>query len=174
MLSPIVLKELPFPKAFLQLMLAEGGYSNNPRDTGGETMYGITLAVARRHGYTGAMKALDIEFAKAIYKKDYWPAYLESLPYTLAYQLFDSNVNSGTSQTTLWLQRALGVKADGVVGPKTVAALLAAPAKDIAILFLAARLTAITAFATWDEFGKGWARRIATNLELLASENSDK
>ena len=45
----------------------EGGYSNNPNDSGGETMWGITAAVAREVGYTGAMKDMTRAQAIAIY-----------------------------------------------------------------------------------------------------------
>lgn len=36
----------------------EGGYVNDPVDPGGETNHGITIAVARKHGYTGRMRDL--------------------------------------------------------------------------------------------------------------------
>ena len=39
----------------------EGGYSNHPADRGGETIWGITAAVARRNGYAGAMRSMPRE-----------------------------------------------------------------------------------------------------------------
>lgn len=36
----------------------EGGYVNDPVDPGGETNHGITVEVARKHGYTGRMRDL--------------------------------------------------------------------------------------------------------------------
>ncbi|MGJ3625940.1 glycosyl hydrolase 108 family protein [Sphingomonas sp. MMS24-JH45] len=36
-----------------EVLANEGGYANDPRDAGGETMFGITKAVARADGYTG-------------------------------------------------------------------------------------------------------------------------
>src|SRR3546814_15941930 len=49
----------------------EGRYSNHPADRGGETMWGITERVARRHGYTGPMRALPRAKAVAIYRQEY-------------------------------------------------------------------------------------------------------
>ena len=54
-----------------QVIAAEGGYSNNPSDKGGETMYGITMAVARANGYSGPMKDMPRSVAVAIYSKRY-------------------------------------------------------------------------------------------------------
>ena len=50
----------------------EGGYVNHPADRGGPTNWGITIAVARHHGYTGDMRALSRQQAAAIYAADYW------------------------------------------------------------------------------------------------------
>jgi len=50
----------------------EGGYVSHPADKGGPTCFGITEAVARAHGYRGAMKQLPRAEAAAIYKRLYW------------------------------------------------------------------------------------------------------
>lgn len=47
-----------FDTLFDRLMKHEGGYVNNPNDPGGETMWGVTKAVARQYGYTGSMRQL--------------------------------------------------------------------------------------------------------------------
>ena len=39
-----------------QIIKVEGGYVNDPSDSGGETNYGITKHVARKYGYKGSMK----------------------------------------------------------------------------------------------------------------------
>src|SRR3546814_14165144 len=49
----------------------EGRYSNHPADRGGETMWGITERVARRHGYTRPMRSLPRAKAVAIYRQAY-------------------------------------------------------------------------------------------------------
>ena len=55
---------MEFDDAFTALELIEGGYSNDPQDPGGETMYGITARLARAYGYTGAMRDLPLIFAQ--------------------------------------------------------------------------------------------------------------
>ncbi|MCZ3110867.1 hypothetical protein NYZ20_18695, partial [Acinetobacter baumannii] len=63
-----------FDQAFDALIGHEDGYSNNPADPGGETMWGVTLTVARASDYTGPMKDLPRDTAKAIYRAQYWDA----------------------------------------------------------------------------------------------------
>ena len=153
-----------FDQAFDKLIGHEGGYSNHPSDPGGETMFGVTLRVARRYGYAGAMKDLPRETAKSIYRSEYWyPVKADQLPENIRYDVFDAAVNSGVSQAAKWLQRAVGVKDDGSIGAQTVAAALMAgptlPAK-----YNGTRLLFMTDLAGWPNFSKGWARRIASNL----------
>ena len=54
------------------LIEREGGYVNHPADKGGPTCFGITEAVARAHGYAGAMRNLPRSEAAAIYRRLYW------------------------------------------------------------------------------------------------------
>ena len=54
------------------LIEREGGYVNHPADKGGPTCWGITEAVARAHGYSGAMRQLPREEAAGIYRRLYW------------------------------------------------------------------------------------------------------
>lgn len=155
---------MDFNQSFTHLLGSEGGYSNNPNDTGGETMWGVTVAVARAHGYAGAMKELTQDFAKSIYAASYWlPIKADQLPDAIRFDVFDAAVNSGTGQAVRWLQQALNVGADGVVGPATLAA--AAASVDILTRFNGFRLDGMTYMDGWASFSKGWARRIAKNLK---------
>jgi lysozyme family protein len=159
-----------FDEAFSALIGNEGGYSNNLADPGGETMYGITVAVARANGYTGPMQNLPMETAKQIAKGRYWySVHADVMSDKLAFQMFDAAYNSGPSQSIKWLQTALGVDSDGVVGPVTLNALQNAQEDSVIMKFNSARLTFLTGLNTWTTFGKGWARRIADNLVRGAS-----
>ena len=61
-----------------------------------------------------------------------------------------------------WLQRALGEKADGVIGPKTIAAAQRARAMVVIRDACANRMGFLRGLKTWGSFGKGWSRRVAS------------
>jgi lysozyme family protein len=120
------------------LLEREGGYVNHPADRGGPTKFGITEAVARAHGYRGAMRSLPREEAAAIYRRLYWQrprfdAVAARAP-RLAAELFDTGANMGPAVAATFLQRALtalnrngrdypDLVPDGRVGAITLAAL---------------------------------------------------
>lgn len=150
-------------QALKHLLGNEGGFVDHPRDPGGATNFGITQRVARANGYHGDMRSLPLATALAIYRKDYWePIKADQLPDALRFHVFDAAVNSGAGQAIKWLQRAAGIAQDGIIGPRTLsAASMVTPARYSAI-----RLRFMTELSTWPTFGKGWARRIAANLEV--------
>lgn len=125
-----------------ELKLVEGGYSNNPKDAGGETNHGITVAVARKHGYEGSMRAMPYSVAQRIYYIDYWESLnlerIGKVSRDIALKLADIGVNCGVYRSGRWLQRALNVlnnpdrngrkpwpdlATDGNIGPRTAQAL---------------------------------------------------
>ena len=153
-----------FDKAFDDLLANEGGYSDNPHDPGGRTMYGITEDVARAEGYKGDMRMLSKQSAQAIYRRLYWADWFDDLPYQVAFALFDTAVNSGTGQAARILQRTLGVAVDGVVGPKTKEVMQQVEPMALFIRYNAARLEFLAGLPNWQHFGRGWALRIVNNL----------
>jgi lysozyme family protein len=157
-----------FDDAFDRLLGHEGGYSFSPSDPGGETMWGVTAKVAYANGYTGRMKDLPREKAKEIYRAKYWDAIkADQLPAALRFEVFDAAVNSGVSQAVKWLQRVVGVGDDGVIGPMTLGAANKLDGKSAAAAYNGMRLDFMTSLPTWAAFGRGWARRIASNLQAL-------
>lgn len=155
-----------FDQAFDIVLRHEGGFSDHAADPGGKTRFGITEAVAREVGYRGDMRELPLDLAKRIYKDRYWDAVrAEELPEAIRYAVFDAAVNSGPRQAILWLQRAVGVKADGIIGPQTLAAVRAADPERALRRVLAARLRFMAGLPNWPAFGRGWARRIADLME---------
>lgn len=154
-----------FTQAFAELLKHEGGFVSHKADPGGATRWGVTEAVARKHGYTGKMQDYPQHEAAQVYRKDYWDAIrADDLPVAIRYATFDAAVNSGPAQAIKWLQRELGVNADGVVGPQTINAARSADAEVLARKILGARLHFMTGLNHWPAFSRGWARRIADLL----------
>jgi len=167
-MTPTFLKALP------RIAEHEKGYSNNPLDPGGPTMYGVTERVARRWGYKGDMRFLPRSVADEIFYKEYWlPVRGDDVPFPLAFQLCDMSINSGPVQTTKLLQSLLGVPSDGEFGPVTLNAVLGRGNSDLPSRFLSARLEFLTKLPTWPVFGKGWSKRCLANAIYLISDSAE-
>jgi lysozyme family protein len=155
-----------FLTAFEKLLKHEGGFSDHSADPGGKTRYGVTEAVARDVGYRGDMRELPLDLAQRIYKDRYWDAVqAEALPADVRYIVFDGAVNSGITQSAKWLQRACGVKDDGIVGPATIRAANSLASDGLKRRILGQRLRFMATLPNWPAFGRGWANRIADLLE---------
>jgi len=155
---------IDFNTAFDRIIGHEGGYVNNPSDPGGETKWGIS-----KRSYPNLLiHDLTEEDARNIYKRDFW----DVVPTTdeLRFQLFDFAVNSGIHIAIRYLQRALGVADDGYFGPISQLALTKYSEHELIMKLNAERLEFMTKLNGWNEFGRGWARRIAQNLRYGAQE----
>jgi lysozyme family protein len=144
-----------FLAAVSETLRQEGGYSLDPRDPGGETNFGIS----KRQYPQLDIKHLTRDDAIAIYYRDYWAAVrADELPWALALVLFDIEVNGG--HPVLWLQQALGQKADGIFGPATLAAVRAATDPiAVASRVLRRRVQYYASLNTFSAFGAGWVQR---------------
>lgn len=153
---------------FDRLIGHEGGYVNNPSDPGGETKWGIS----KRSYPKLNIKSLTREAARDIYYNDFWKKInADELQDGVAFQLFDSAVNSGIDQSIRFLQRAIGAADDGHWGPISQKILDATSESDVIMKFNAERLDFMTKLSTWPTFGKGWARRIVENLRYGAEDS---
>lgn len=160
-----------FDTAFERLIAHEGGYSDHKDDPGGETNWGITARTARANGYTGSMRELTRRQAREIYRVAYWGrARADDYDPAIGFQLFDAAVNHGIGNAIRFLQRAVGVADDGIVGPQTVAAINSMQTTDVLARFNAERLDFYTRLSTWPSFGRGWARRVAENLRYASED----
>lgn len=125
-------------KVISEIIKVEGGYVNDPSDSGGATKYGITERVARHHGYKGNMKDLTYDEAFAIYELSFWKKLrldeVAELSESIAEEVADTAVNMGQKKSISFLQRSLNVlnnrgeywadlKPDGLLGSRTLFAL---------------------------------------------------
>ncbi|MFV0411615.1 MAG: holin-associated N-acetylmuramidase [Paracoccus sp. (in: a-proteobacteria)] len=123
-----------------EIVAREGGYVNDPDDPGGATNHGVTIGTMRRLGLdlnrdgkvdTADVKALTRAQAADIFKQHYYrePG-IDDLPEILQPSVFDMYVNSGANAVRI-LQRLVSrmgfvTDDDGMIGPKTLAAVRAA------------------------------------------------
>lgn len=102
-----------FDRALAHTLGIEGGFSDDPADSGGATRYGITEDVARRHGYSGPMGVLPLAVAKEIYRRSFWDLLqldlVAAISEPIALELFDTAVNMGPTFATNSLRRCLNV-----------------------------------------------------------------
>ena len=155
-----------FDAALAAILHHEGGFVNHPRDPGGMTNLGVTKKVWEE--WVGhevderTMRALTPGDVAPLYKKMYWDRVRgDELPDGVDYIVFDTAVNSGPGRAIRFLQGCVGVEMDGAFGPRTLAAVRAADAKQIVADYAKRRLSFLQDLPTWDTFGRGWSRRVA-------------
>lgn len=154
-----------FQRALELVLKHEGGFVNHPKDPGGATNKGITLATFRRYvkrnGTVSDLKSLTTEQAGKVYKAQYWDKVKgDQLPSGIDYSVFDFAVNSGSARAAKYLQAVLGVTQDGIIGPKTLSAANSANATFVIERLCDDRLAFLKRLKTWPTFGKGWGRRV--------------
>lgn len=144
----------------------EGGYVNHPRDPGGATNKGITQrtynAFRRRNGQpTRSVRDITTREIGQIYRRQYWQVVrADQLPDGVDYCTYDAAVNSGPARGAKWLQRAVGVTADGVVGEITLAAVAQHEPVTIINRMCDDRMAFLRRLGHWGTFGRGWTRRV--------------
>lgn len=155
-----------FEEALALVLKEEGGWVNHPKDPGGETNLGVTKRTWEK--WTGgpvppgAMKALTPADVAPLYRVMYWDAVRgDEMPDGVDYALFDFAVNSGPPRAVKTLQKIVGTTPDGVLGPKTMAAMRAMNPRDLTDEICDKRLEFLQGLPTWDTFGRGWSNRVA-------------
>lgn len=152
----------------------EGGFVNDPLDRGGATNKGVTIAVWKAQGYDkngdGKIDVSDLKLlteadAISIMKKNYWDRWKAD---TIKSQAIANTLVDWVWGSGLWgikiPQRILGVKDDGVVGPKTLEALNAQNASVFLDKLYLARFNFLDGIVASNpsqkRFIKGWKNRM--------------
>ena len=165
---------------FEMLIKHEGGFTDDQRDSGnrkgdgydneGSTMLGVTSWNWAE--YTGkpapkdVMKKLTKDDVKPMYKKNYWDAIRgDDLPSGCDISVADLCVNAGPRRAAKILQRAVSAKADGRIGPQTVAAVYDFDAIDVLHKYYDGREAFYRSLDDYKIYGNGWSRRNTETLE---------
>jgi lysozyme family protein len=155
-----------FPQALQKVLVEEGGYSNNPHDPGGATDHGIIQTEYNHYRVQHGMPMQNVQSitdseVSDIYLHSYWLASrCDLLPPGVSLVVFDGAVNSGVHESALWLQRAVGATADGIIGPKTIAAANSQDRDTLIDALCDERLHMLEGLANWRYFGHGWGARV--------------
>lgn len=147
----------------------EGGWANDPDDSGGCTMMGVTIGTYQR--YYGKDKTCDDlkhiteEEWEHIFKNGYWDRMWgdEIENQSIANLVTDMAWGSGSVNAIKHIQRALRVDVDGKMGPQTLAALNNENAKATFKTLWDMRrewFNKIALKGNNKKFLKGWLRRL--------------
>ena len=147
-----------------------GGYSDHKDDKGGATMMDVTLSTyteyCKRKGLPAPtkdnLKKIDYPTWEDIFEVLFWqPCRADEIKNQVnACILVSWAWGSGTTTAIKWMQKALGLNADGIIGDKTLAAL------EIADPFYLCNVRAqrfrdiCAADKSQEQFLKGWLNRL--------------
>lgn len=160
---------MSFDKAAQFVLTQEGGLVDNPSDPGGLSNMGISL---REHPGLNAnqIRALTQQDAIDLYRSGYWfPTHADEMPDPVGFVLFDSAINEGCDAAVTLLQLALGITADGVPGPQTIAAANRATVKWTVARFTMQRVKKYQRTANYLIFGDAWlTRAVSAAIEAFS------
>jgi lysozyme family protein len=145
-----------FAAAVAIVLEEEGVFSDDARDPGGETWYGIARA-----SHPDIPWPPTKEQALAIYRAQYWDAHrCGDMPWHWALAIFDAAVNPAPGQNPVRLaQTSLRITEDGEVGPGTLAAMHGRFSDDALDRFRARRAEGYMKSANFSAYGLGWISR---------------
>ena len=155
---------MTFDQCIEHILDSEGGFTLNPNDKGNYTpsgeLKGTKYGISARMYPKLDIKNLTLEQAKLIYKKEYWDRpKINLLPGKIRMHYFDVCVNSGSTQATKLLQRAIGVKDDGILGEVTRSKLSKIEIEDYANERNKLYVNIVKKDATQLSFLQGWLKR---------------
>jgi lysozyme family protein len=156
-----------FQDALRSVLVHEGGKVDHPKDPGGRTNQGVIQRVYSGYRRRKGLPDRDVflmsnDERDEIYRIQYWDKIRgDELPVGVAYVVFDGAVNSGPVQSVKWLQRVIGVRADGLIGEATLSAVALCRDHDRLIADICEqRMRVLKALKTYRTFGRGWRRRV--------------
>jgi lysozyme family protein len=162
-----------FDKALAVELKYEGGKDDDPVDPGGRTNQGIIQRVftawLRKNGKPNRdVFTMTNAERDQIYRENYFAKVrFDELPPGVDIVVVDGAINSGPAQSIKWVQRALGLTADGVLGDVTMERIQSHPDHDLLIRdILNRRREFLRALKTFWHFGSGWMARV-DNLQKV-------
>lgn len=171
-----------FARCLQLLLVSEGGNDDDPVDAGGRTSRGVTQREYDAYRVTHPELPADVFDApqtaiENIYQSSYWKPFCPQFPDGVDYVFFDVSVLHGPGKAAMWLQQALGVKADGHIGIITLTRLSSASPSEVVSEMTTLRRNHFKGIVadkpSQQKFLKGWlarADRVETDALALVRE----
>lgn len=164
-----------FNTAYELTLKNEGGYSNHPRDKGGETYAGIarnyypkwpgwqTIDEIKKTGpiKTGKRFTQLSQAVKDFFYNEYWTKRINGNAINnqaIANFVYDFAVNSG--KASLIINKTIGAKQNTTLKSDSIAIINASNPGKIFQQLYDARMAYVKTLDDYDVFGKGWENRI--------------
>jgi lysozyme family protein len=158
-----------FEAAFQATMRREGGFvlHNVQGDRGGQTYAGIARNFHPNWSgwaFVDRGETPPTELVREFYKREFWDKLrCDDLPARTAAHIFDFGVNAGIRTAVRLAQIVCGATPDGVIGPRTVAALQAMPESEFEMAYTIAKISRYAEIVNRDrsqsKFLLGWINR---------------
>lgn len=164
-----------FDTCLREVLRHEGGYSNHPKDPGKATNLGVTQKTYEDWvGYKvneAIMRKLTVAHVQTLYKVKYWDAvHCDDLPLGIDLCVFDFAVNAGPNRAARYLQRMVGAKEDGVLGPHSLSLMSQFVRErgkvEAVMIYQDMRREYYKLLKTYPTFGKGWMKRVR-DIEMV-------
>lgn len=158
-----------FDISLQRILKHEGGFVNDPLDSGGITNLGVTKRVWEEfvgHPVSEAdMRNLTVEKVSRLYKQRYWDrVQADKLPKGVDYVVFDFAINAGVGRAVKTLQSTVGSTPDGIIGNRTLASVNAMDAKELVNKYSDARVDFYQGIVARRpdqvRFIRGWLNRV--------------
>ena len=158
-----------FPKAMAIELRYEGGKVDDPRDPGGRTNQGVIQRVYSAYRAQKGLPVRDVYLMEPherdeIYRRNYAEKIrFNDLPSGIDLLILDGAINSGPAQSVKWVQRSLGLTADGIMGDVTVNAIVNHPDMHKLVDDVCnRRLLFLKNLKHWPVYKNGWTSRVNT------------
>lgn len=169
-----------FQPSYALVRKSEGGNNDDPDDHGGRTSRGVTQTEYEAWCKERGLPLTDVydapeESIAAIYREEYWQPFCDLMPIGVDYLYFDFAINTGPYQAAKTLQRALGVVADGRIGPITRQAIATVNATALTSRFTEKKKEFYRSLHQ-PKYLQGWLNRcdfVKTNALRMINERRD-
>ncbi len=149
-----------FDYALRSILFWEGGLVDDEHDPGGKTKWGLSHRFLKKIGINDVESITNHQMRIIYFNYFFLPSGCDKLPHYLSLAVFDSSVNQGGGRAIKILQKTLGVKVDGIIGPQTITASKTIRSQVALRDYMARRAIHYSSLLNFIRYRLGWFRRL--------------